>query len=148
MLFHLRFYQAVVLCWQHKQGFTARMPRSREILSKGRREKNNNKKRADVEKYLLAQYRGAICPALLWLLADQPVCPLSLPGLKHTHVHANTQTHTRSTRFTGDKPAGVILAYFSAQSIQYTEALTAHTLTTEQGEENQEGGWRMSRDLR
>lgn len=92
--------------WQRKQDFAASMLRNREILNK-----EDESRRWKIP-------AGPILRLHMPSSALTAGWPAGMPtrSLRLKHTLANTQTCSR-TRFTGDKPARVILAYFSAQSI-------------------------------
>ena len=109
--------------------------------------------RADVEKYLLAQSWGSICPALTRLLADQPACPLSQTKIHtQTHTQIDTNTHMQHTLHWGQasksNPGLLFSPARTAAPTTHTTITTTTTTTTtsEKGNEVQEGGCRMSRD--
>lgn len=82
-----------------------------------------------------------------WLTAGWPACMPTLSQAwthTYTHKHTDRHTHTCNTRFTGDKPARVILAYFSARSVLQHRL---HTLPPPRRERRcRRGGWRMRGD--
>ena len=89
-----------------------------------------------------------------WLTAGWPACmPTLSQASTHTYTHTNTNTqtdshthtHTCNTRFTGDKPARVILAYFSARSVLQHRLHTPPLQRREKGGARR-GGWRMRGD--
>lgn len=133
MLFHLRLYHIVVLCWQLQQGFTARMPRSREILNKG---KESRRWKIPAGPILRLHMPSSA------LSAGWPACMPTF-SLRFTHTLIHRRTHTCSTRFTGDKPARVILAYFSAQSIYWNTDYTHHG----RGGSGDSGGWMKNEQI-
>lgn len=136
-------YRLFMLCWQHKQASAATMPRSREILNKG----GESRRWKIPAGPILRLHMPSSTMTAGWLLASQPVCPLS-PRPQHTNTQTDTDvdTHTCNTRFTGDKPANVILAYFSARSgLQHR----LHTLPLQRrGKEVQEGWMKNGRRWR
>ena len=147
-IFHLSLYHRIGLCWQQEQASAARMPRSREILNKGGESRRWKIPAGPIRRL----HMPSATLTAGWLLASQPVCPLS-PQPEHTPPHTNTQTdtehththtHTCNTRFTGDKPARVILAYFSARSVLQHRL---HTLPLQRrGRRCRRGGWRTRGD--
>lgn len=105
----------------------------------------NAKKEGNIKQRRREQTRKNTC----WPNAEAPYAQLwpdcwlaslhahSLPGLI---THADADMHTCNTRFTGDKPAKVILAYFSARV--YQSSIHTFYLYREE-EEGGEGGRRV-----
>lgn len=115
--------------WQRKHDFAASMLRNREILTK---EEESRRWKIPAGPMLTLHMPNSALTAG-W--------PAGMPTLSQAFTHSQKHAHTGSTRFTGDKPARVILAYFSAQSILEHWLHTETTTATEDEEQTQKAWW-------
>lgn len=147
VIFHLSLYHRIGLCWQQEQASAARMPRSREILNKG----GESRRWKIPAGPILRLHMPSSTLTAGWLLASQPVCPLS-PQPEHTPTHTQTHRQTQNTHTHMQHMLHWGQASKSNPGLLFcperTAAPSTHTTTTEEGKEVQEGWMKNERRWR